>query len=139
MMTVFVGPIIAEIDHGAGVGVAAAGCVVRPLSAARGGPVASAPVDVIGAARHQAVTVRVQILAKHADVMSARNDVEQVLDDAVGDEHLAIIIEIQAPGVGGAPGEHLERFLDRVKAPDTTVEGNAVSFAVPGRPMYDVA
>src|SRR5579875_284261 len=94
MMTILVGPIVAEVDHGAGMGVAAAGNIVYALAATRTGPVAAAPMDMIGAAGHQAVTMRIQIRAEHAYKMSARDDVEQVLDNAVGDERFAVIIEV---------------------------------------------
>src|SRR5579875_652631 len=69
--------------------------------------------------------MRVQILAVHALEMSTRNDVEQVLDDAVGDEHFAVIVEVQSPRIRGSPGEDLKGFLDGVTSPAAAVERDA--------------
>src|SRR5262249_25434306 len=44
LAAVFVGPVVALVDHAAGVGVAAAGLRVGALPAARRGPVSSRPV-----------------------------------------------------------------------------------------------
>src|SRR5207248_11629652 len=60
-VAVAVRPVVAKVDHAAGVGVAAAGLVVGAFAAARFGPVAAAPVDVVGTAFHQAVKVRIEI------------------------------------------------------------------------------
>ena len=32
----------------------------------------------------------------------AWDDVPEVVDDAVGDEHFAVLVEVEAPGIGGA-------------------------------------
>ena len=48
-------PVVAQVDHAAAVGVAAAGVAVGSLPAARGGPVPAGPVLVVGAAFDQAV------------------------------------------------------------------------------------
>ena len=47
---IFGGPVVAEIDHAAAVGVAAAGVAVRAAAAARRRPVPAGPVQVVGAA-----------------------------------------------------------------------------------------
>src|SRR5262249_34008286 len=54
-------------------------------------------------------------------VMSSLDHVEQVGIDTVGDEALSVIIEIDAPGVGGAVGEVLEDQTARMNAVHATV------------------
>ena len=57
-VAVLVGPVVAQVDHRADVGVAAAGLAVLARLAARASrPVAAGPVDVVGAGLHQAVDV----------------------------------------------------------------------------------
>src|SRR5262249_18822231 len=99
----------------------------------RGGPVAAAPVQVVGAALDEAVGVRVEVLPVHADEVGAGHDVEEVLDDAVGDEQLAVLVPVQAPGVGGAPGDHLDLPARRVVAPDAAVHGGPLLGGGAGR------
>src|SRR5262249_55734527 len=116
-VAVLLRPRVAEIEDAAGVGVAPAGCVVLALAAARARPVAAAPVDVVGTALDQAVDVRVDVLAVHADVVGAGDDVEYVLDDAVGDEDLAVLVPVHAPGVGRARRDPFEGLVYGVEAP----------------------
>src|SRR5262249_41987804 len=124
-ITVLCGPVVAEVEHRPGMGVPAAGGRVGPLAAARAGPVAAAPVEVVGATLDQTETVRVQVLAVHADEVSAGHDVEEMLDDTVGDEQLAVLVPVQAPGVGGARGHQFEGLARRVVAPYAAVQGRA--------------
>src|SRR5207249_6998163 len=91
--------------------------IVVRRAAARGGPVTAGPVLVVGAAFHQAIDVRVGILAEHPHVMSAGHDVKNVLDDAVGDEQLAALVPVDSPGVGRAVGIDLELMSHRMIAP----------------------
>src|SRR5439155_9012712 len=58
-------PVVAQVDHGPDMGVAAAGYVVRPLAATRFGPVSAAPMEVVGTALQQPVTVGIAILPIH--------------------------------------------------------------------------
>ena len=55
-VTVFVGPVVAGVDHRAAVRMSAAGGIVRAFAAARTGPTSAGPVDVIGALRDQVWT-----------------------------------------------------------------------------------
>src|SRR5262249_32149897 len=41
-------------------------------------------------------------------------------------EHFAAGVEIEAPGIGRAPGEDFEDLLGRMIAPDAAVEGNSL-------------
>ena len=46
---------------------------------------------------------------------------EEVRDHAVGDERLAVVVEVEAPGVGGAVRDDLEDLAGRVIPPDAAV------------------
>ena len=52
--------------------------------------------------------MRVEVAAVHPLEVRAGDDVEEVLDHAVGDEHLAVVVEVEAPGIGGAVGDDFE-------------------------------
>ena len=127
-VAVRVGPVVAQVDHRADVGVAAAGLAVLrvALALARVGPVAAGPVDVVGAGLDQAVGVRVEVLAEHPLEVRAGDDVEQVRDHAVGDERLAVVVEVEAPGVRRAVGDGLEDLPGGVIPPDAAVDRHAV-------------
>src|SRR5262245_49303206 len=49
-------------------------------------------------------------------------------DDAVGDERLAVLVEVHAPGVGRAVGDDLVLLLRRMVTPDAAVDGRALVF-----------
>src|SRR5262249_10111553 len=74
-VAVEIGPVVAEVEHAAGVGVAAAGDAVDAPAAARTGPVAAAPVEVVGGGVDQVVGVAVVVLAVHALVAGAGDHV----------------------------------------------------------------
>ncbi len=80
-------------------------------------------MQVIGAALHQTVAVGVQVLAEHADKVRPLRHVEQMLDDAIGDEQFAVIVPVQPPGIGGAPGKRLKALPGGVEAPHAAIEG----------------
>ena len=67
-------------------------------------------MEVVADARHQLVHVRRQVFAVHALVVGAGDDVPEMIDDAVADEHLAVLVEVETPGIGGSMGERLEFF-----------------------------
>ena len=139
-VAILVGPVVAQVDHRAGVGVAAAGLAVLGvrLALARVVPAAAGPVDVVGAGLDQVVEVGVEVLAVHPLEVGAGDDVEEVRDHAVGDEHLAVVVEVEAPGVGRAVGDGLEDLPGRVIAPDAAVDRRrASSSGVPGLPTRE--
>ena len=112
-------------------GVATAGIVVLFFQAAvfvrtAFGPSSADPVFVIDRAAHRPVNVRVRVGAVHPRVVASRHDVEQMVDHAVRDEHLTVLVEIEPPRIGGAVGDDLEQLLRRVKAPDAAVEEDAI-------------
>ena len=100
------GPGAALVDHGAGVGVAAAGAVGAAVAAVR---VGAEVVAVVGDRLDVVVGVRVEVRPGLALVAAALDDVVEVRDDAGGQERLALGVEVDAPGVARAVGEDLER------------------------------
>src|SRR5205085_8151192 len=75
--------------------------------------------------------VGIAILPIHPLEVGAGDDVPEMLDDAVGNECLAVIVEVDAPGVGCAMRDDFEDLPRRVVPPDAAVEEYAVLF---GRP-----
>ncbi len=63
-------------------------------------------------------------------VVAALGHVEQVVDDAAGDEPIALAVEVQAPRVARAFGKQLELSGERVIAPDAA--SKVVHLAVAG-------
>ena len=76
--------------------------------------------------------MRVEVLAVHPLEMRAGDDVEQVRNDAIGDEHLADVVEIEPPGVRRPVGDGLERLANRVESPDAALIGTRSASGVPG-------
>jgi len=66
------------------------------------------------------VTARLSLVARPLD------DVEEVRNDASGEEGLTSIVEVDSPGIAGAPREDLELPLRRVIAPDPGVDRHAL-------------
>ena len=95
-------------------------------------------MNVVGTAFHQAVGVGIGILAIHALIMRAGDDVPEMLDDAIGDEGLAVVVEVQAPGIGGAVTDDVEKVSGGVKPPDAAIDLGAADRSVPGLPMLEV-
>ena len=93
---------------------------VDPGAAVRGAmPVIDDRADV-------AVDVRVEVAAALPVIDAAGDDVEQVRDHAGGDEHLALRVVVDAPGIAEAVGDDLEAVLRRVVAPDAAVDVDPV-------------
>ncbi len=83
-------------------------------------------MEVVGGGVDEVVGVAVIILAVHALVVRAGDGMPQMADDAVGEEGLAVLVEVEAPGVGGAVADDFKGLAGRVIAPDAAVEGGAL-------------
>ena len=75
------------------------------------------------------------MLAPDARVVAALHDVPQVFDDVVRHEQLAMLVVIEAPGVGGAFAEAFEDALRGVVAPDAAVDFGALVGRGAGGPI----
>ena len=104
-------------------GVAAAGGVGAVVAGVRR---VADPVAVVGDGLDVVVGVGIEVLAGLPLVAAALNHVIQVRDDAGGDERLAVVVEIDAPGIARAVGEDLEDVPRRVIAPDAGVDRRAL-------------
>ena len=128
-------PGAAQVDHRAGVGMAAAGGVGPAVAAMR---VGAEVMPVIGDGLDVVVGVGIEMLARLPLVPASLDHVVEVGDDAGGDEHLAAGVEVDAPGVAGAVGEDLEGVPGRVIAPDAGVDRECVrQSGVPGLPTRE--
>src|SRR5262249_6025577 len=113
---------------------AAAALAVLALAVARIVPrLAAVPVLMIGTLIHQGVGARVEVLAVHPLVVGAGNEMPEMAVDVVGEEHLAVVVVVKAPRIGGAVGDGLEDFADRVIAPDAAVDADALAVGRAGR------
>src|ERR1043166_4646692 len=92
--------------------------VVLTLAAARFGPIAAGPAQMVGSGVHELIKIRIKILAKHALIMRARPDVPQMPDHIVGKERLSVIVPIQSPGVRGTFRDNFKNVLRWMIAPD---------------------
>ena len=132
---IFIGPVVALIDHQPAVGVAAAG-ERGGVGDALGADVApffpGVPVEMVGVLFEKTVGVRVERLAEHAAVVRAGDDVPEVADDGVDEEGFAVLVPVHAPGIGGAVGDRLEDFADGMIAPDAAVHFRAFGFGRAG-------
>src|SRR6185369_7579992 len=86
------------------------------------------PVQVIRDRLDVVEGVRVRMPAETVLPVVARalDHVEEVRDHAGGDDRLAVLVEIDAPGVRRAFGEDLELARLRMEAPDTGGEHDAL-------------
>src|SRR5262249_26546267 len=104
------GPVIREIDHGTDVGMPASEHAVLAAALARVLPASTRPMEVIGTRSHQFVSERIEVITVHALKARSRDHAEEMWDHAVGNECLAIVVEVESPWVGGAVGHGLEGF-----------------------------
>jgi hypothetical protein len=83
-------------------------------------------VLVVGDGLNVLVGVLVLVLSALAVVAPALDHVPEVRDDAGLDEHLAVLVEVDAPGIAGSLGEPFKDLLEGVIAPDRGVHGDAL-------------
>ena len=83
-------------------------------------------VAVVGDGLDVVVNVGVDVLAALPVIDAAGNHMPQMRDHAGGDEELAVIVEIEAPGIAEAMRDDLEAILRWVVAQDATVDVLAV-------------
>ena len=88
-----VGPVVAEIDHRAGVGMAAAVGVCFAV-ARLGPPLADVEVPVIGVHVDRLIDVLVGIDGVRHDVVRSGEDVPQVAGDRVAAEEFAVFVPV---------------------------------------------
>ena len=131
-LAIFIGPIIALVNHESTVRVAATELIVLWL-AARARPIRALPVQVIRSGLHQFVEMRVEIRAVHALVMRAGNEVPHVADDIIREEGLAVLIPIKAPRIGRSMRDNFKNLANRMVPPDRAVEQDAVFVGRAGR------
>ncbi len=111
-------PVPAEVDHRAAVGVAAARVLGLHAHLAH----APREVAMVGHGRDALIHMGIEVLARLAAEAGALNHVEEVGDHTDRTHRLAVVVEVDAPGVGRPPREDLEGVLHRVVAPVARVD-----------------
>ena len=134
LAAIFFGPIVALINHQAGVRMAAARGAGAAVAGVR--PLIAGPMNMIGNGFDVVVNVRIEMRAGLALVTAALNHVEQMRNDAGFDDALAVLVEIDAPRIAGAFGKQFEHMLGRMITPDAGVDARA--FAVRRAGLADV-
>ena len=99
-------------------------------------PLVPHPMPVIGNRANVGIGVLLEVLSPLPEVAGPLHHVEQVGNDAAGQEALSLVIEIDSPGIAGAVGEDFELTPGGVIPPDAGVE--AGPFVVPGPGLTDV-
>ena len=120
------GPVVAEVDHHAHMGVTPAVSV--------GGTIAGlfpilirVEVPVVGVQIDETVRVGVGIKRMRAHVVLAGCVVPEVAVDRVDEKQFAVRVPVVAPRVGGAGAEDLDDFALRMITPDRAAHGDAGS------------
>ncbi len=72
------------------------------------------------------IDIRIKMLPGLPLVSRAGNDVIQMRNHAGCDKRLAAVVEIDAPGIAGPPGENFKLMPDRMIPPDPGIEGFAL-------------
>ena len=120
------GELVAEIDHRPRVRVAAARFAVLARRVARAFPRSARPVDVVRAGFHSLERERVEVGTEHPLEACSGDDVEDVLNHAVGEERLAPLIERETPRIRRAVRDDLELVPHRMEPPDAAVHGRSL-------------
>src|SRR5262249_11884147 len=123
LAAIFGRPGAAEVTHQAAMGVSAAGAVGFVVARPRVGPL---PMQMIGDGLDVVIGVRIEVGAGLAMIAAPLDDVEGMRNDTGLDKCLAVIVEIEAPGIAGPVREDLELVPSRMIAPDAGVYWHAV-------------
>src|SRR5262249_45623945 len=123
---VFGGPVVAQIDAGAAVGVAAAELVVNAQTLGVFDALAGVPMKMVGVRIDRVIDVAVRRDRRAAGVMRAGDEMKKVAGYRVCDDHLAVFVPVVPPGVGEAVAEDFEYFARRMIAPDSAVDRHAL-------------
>jgi hypothetical protein len=119
------GPVVAEVDHQADVGVTATAGVGGPVAGF--GPVLrGVEVPVIGVLVDQPVRARVGVDRVRTDVVGPGDPVPEMAVDGVDEEQFATFVPIVTPRIGGARAQHLHHLPHRVVAPNGAAHRDAV-------------
>ena len=116
-----VGPVVAQIDHRSGMGMAAA-IGVRFAVARLAPPLADVEVPVVGVHIDELIDVLVGIDGVRHDVVRSGEDVPQVASDRVAAEEFAVFVPVVSPGIHGAGGQNLGNLAARVISPDAAAK-----------------
>src|SRR4051794_6130308 len=83
-------------------------------------------MPMVGNRLNVGVGIRIEMLAGLPLVSGALNDVIQMRNDAGCAKRLAMLVEVNAPRIAGAFGEHFENLPRRVISPDAGVNRHAL-------------
>src|SRR5436190_18304571 len=88
---------------------------------------AADPANMVGYCLDVVIDVRIEMRTSLMSESSTLNHMEQMRDDAGFDDALAILVEINAPGIARAFGKNFEFVFDGVVAPYARVDPRALA------------
>ena len=129
-------PIVAEINHHAGMGVPAA-CGIGARGHAGLLEVtpfffADVEMKMVGGLLDELVKIFVEMIAVHALVTRAGQGVPEMADDGVDEKELAVLVPIVAPRIGGAVADNLKCFSRGMITPNAAAERCALGLGCAG-------
>src|SRR5439155_26950606 len=90
------------------------------------------PMFVVKASTGQLVQIGIEVVAEHALVVCAGDDMPKMPDDIIRKERLAIVVPIQSPGIRRAVGDHFEEMPCRMITPNAATEPSALALRSAG-------
>src|SRR5207245_2550542 len=87
-------------------------------------PLVAQVVQMVGNGRDVGIGEGIEMAPCLPIVARALDDVKHVRNDASRGKGLAVIVEIDSPGITGPLGENLELVPERMIAPDAGIDGN---------------
>ena len=87
------------------------------------------PMNMIGRLFDQLIRMRIQVDTVHAFYVRSRDNMPEVADNRVDDEHLAVLIEIESPRVGHSVHHWFDGTMDGMVSPNTGIDLDALRVA----------
>ncbi len=89
-------------------------------------PLVAQVVQMIGNSRDVGIGEGIEMVPRLPIVARPLDDVKQMRNDTGRAKSLAVVVEVDPPGIAGSLGEDLELMLERMIAPDAGIDGNAL-------------
>src|SRR5262249_5701297 len=115
-------PVVAQIDHHADMGVAAAE-VVRDSIARLLPAFGDIEMPMVSMLIDEGIRARIRIECVRTDEMCAGEVVPEMAIDGVDKEQFAVLIPIVAPRIGGAGADRLDDLSHRMIPPNRAAQG----------------
>src|SRR5581483_4797107 len=127
LVPITIGPVVAQVEHGAAVSMSAAHLISRADDIAGIGPAfARVKVIVVGGLIDQLVDEGIGIFTIESLEMCTGHGMPEMTDDGVGKEQLAVVVPVMAPRVRSADRHGLDDVLGRMESPNAAAHDDAL-------------